>query len=222
MQALSIPGFQGRNSICNVRTPQSLPPINFIAFAQGSALGGNNTCFTGYKELREVLTATFGNAEGSYLVKINKTFDTYCELSGNHQGRKKSKEIKPNDSNDKQELDWSSSTFVDYLCFLLSYFVPRKAFGIAKTTSAQAFGREVSRDKLIEYLLPLCTGVIFSRKTVSSHCQNVRISFGQRRTDIPPSAVLLSMQHGFEGDFPGESNPMGVDVEWMHNFYTLG
>lgn len=30
------------------------------------------------------------------------------------------------------------------------------------------------------------------------------------------------MKHGFEGDFPDMTNPMGADLAWMHNYATLG
>lgn len=117
----AIQGFHGRNSICSVRDPRDLSPINLRSFARGNALGGNNTCFTGYEELREVLTATFGNAEGSYLVKINEAFDRYCEITANNQDKKKGsakEEIRADNNLDKKEIDWSSSVFVEYLCFL--------------------------------------------------------------------------------------------------------
>lgn len=92
-------------------------------------------------------------------------------------------------------------------------------FGSSGTGNAQAFGQEVSRDKVIEYLLSLCTGVVFSRKTFTSHYQNVRNTLGFQDSG-PPSAYLRSLMEGFEVEFPKEQNPMTAELDYITSFYT--
>ena len=74
---------------------------------------------------------------------------------------------------------------------------------------------------VIEYLLSICTGVVFCNKKVSSHWQQVRRKLGGATTSHPDqgSPEYLSITHGFEGDFPGDENPMVDELEWMSASY---
>lgn len=74
---------------------------------------------------------------------------------------------------------------------------------------------------VIEYLLSICTGVVFCNKKVSSHWQQVRRKLGGAITnhDDRGSPEYLSITHGFEGDFPGDENPMVDELEWMSASY---
>lgn len=136
--------------------------------------------------------------------------------------------------------------FVDYLCFLckftawwrcgsvclscylfiVNYFIPRPPFG-HETGSAEAFNLEGgrSRDRVIEYLLSVCTGVIFRKKSVSSHSQTVRNLVGGTKANDPrrlsPEYQSLALDKGFTHDFPGTANPMMEDFEWMARFYRV-
>jgi hypothetical protein len=210
-------------------------------------LGGNNTCFTGYEELRDFLTRTFRNEQGSYLDKINAAFDKYCALVPHEDNGFDDYNKKPDQSeSDDKALSWSSSMFVDYLCFLckftawwrcgsvclscylfiVNYFIPRPPFG-HETGSAEAFNLEGgrSRDRVIEYLLSVCTGVIFRKKSVSSHSQTVRNLVGGTKANDPgrlsPEYQSLALDKGFTHDFPGTANPMMEDLEWMARFYRV-
>lgn len=110
--------------------------------------------------------------------------------------------------------------------FIVNYFIPRAAFG-HDTGSTEVFdlkgGR--SRDRVIEYLLSICTGVIFRKKSVSSHCQTVRNLVGGTE-DADPRRLTreyqsLAIDKGFTHDFPGAENPMMEDLEWMPRFYRV-
>jgi hypothetical protein len=93
--------------------------------ATGSALGGNNTCFADYNECRRLLTEKFGNANGSYLYKINASWDQYLV----HRDAEENEELaspSPNDlesstSENKENLIWSGSLLTDYLFFLCKW-----------------------------------------------------------------------------------------------------
>ncbi|KAJ9097517.1 hypothetical protein QFC20_006174 [Naganishia adeliensis] len=235
LKTRKIPGLPSTNAYAFIPlgTPRSLRHIEVRGFANGSDLGGNNTCFTGYKELREFLTSTFRNDQISYLDKINSAFDEYCAIVRHEDNSvdgqdKNMTDGKPNskEPSKKDGLSWSSSKFVDYLCFLFNYFILRAAFG-HDTGSTEVFdlkgGR--SRDRVIEYLLSICTGVIFRKKSVSSHCQTVRnLVGGTEDTDsrrLTPEYQSLAIDKGFTHDFPGAENPMMEDLEWMSRFYRV-
>lgn len=73
---------------------------------------------------------------------------------------------------------------------------------------------KLGRDGTIEYLLSVCTGVVFCRKKVSSHSQQVRIKLGEK----DKTAEWFSFRHGFEKDFPEEENSFGDELAWMEKF----
>lgn len=107
----------------------------------------------------------------------------------------------------------------------MNYFVPREACFGSKTGPAQAFGCPggLSRDRVIEYLLSICTGVIFDDKTVSSHAQNIRTKLGGKNDNDPrkqtPEYLSVATNHGFAGDFPAHANPMVEQLDWMERYY---
>lgn len=77
-----------------------------------------------------------------------------------------------------------------------------------------------ARDDTIEYLLSLCTGVVFRKKSISSHGQTSRNRIGGA-TEIDPRRECpeyLSMARGFEHDFPGRIDPWKGEETSIQNF----
>ncbi|GHJ86502.1 hypothetical protein NliqN6_2904 [Naganishia liquefaciens] len=183
------------------------------------------TCFEDYHHLRDTLTSRF--AEGEYMHKINAAFDKYRKLLGKRGNNRNASIVEEaaerGDRQKKEGIDWGSSIFVDYLFFLFEYFVPRAPFenGSDRGKTAQAFGRQLGRDMVIEYMLSVCTGVVFCSKKVSSHWQQVRRKLGGATAGHPDqqSPEYLSITYGFEGDFPGDENPMVDELEWITASY---
>jgi hypothetical protein len=96
------------------RTPRTLGPMPVQGFAEGTNLGGNNTCFKDFDQAQEYLTKTFKTPEGvSYLDKINASFAKFwASTSKTHQRTKLSSKSQ------RAPIQWNTSKLTEYLFFL--------------------------------------------------------------------------------------------------------